>query len=210
MKQRHFIDLHKGCTFLYILFLIGIYSAFDNSTIWLYLGLHGTYGFLWIIKSIVFPDKSWEKQSGILYGLLILFGLSLYWIAPWLIVSGYFNDGNMVVVPNWLISLSVFLFGMGIFLHFTSDMQKYITLKLNPGKLITSGLFLKSRNMNYFGEFLIYTSFSILSMHWIPFICLLIFIVFIWIPNMKKKDKSLSRFSSFSEYKKKSNLFLPF
>jgi len=207
MKQKHFIDFHKGITFLYILGLIYFYSAFDNVAIWVYLGLHGTYGVLWVMKSMIFPDKSWEEDTGLIYGLVILIGLSLYWISPWIIVSGYFTNGQMLVIPNWLISVVIFSFGSGVFLHFSSDMQKYTTLKLNPGQLITDGLFQKSRNMNYVGEFLIYLSFSLLSMHWLPILILAVFISAVWVPNMIKKDSSLSRYEGFAEYKRKTRIF---
>ena len=207
MKQKHFIDFHKGITFLYILGLMYFYSAFDNVAIWVYLGLHGTYGVLWVMKSMIFPDKSWEEDTGLIYGLVILIGLSLYWISPWIIVSGYFTNGQMVVIPNWLISVVIFSFGSGVFLHFSSDMQKYTTLKLNPGQLITDGLFQKSRNMNYVGEFLIYLSFSLLSMHLLPILILAVFISAVWVPNMIKKDSSLSRYEGFAEYKRKTRIF---
>lgn len=207
MKQKHFIDFHKGITFLYILILINCYDAFNNITIWIYLGLHGTYGILWVMKSLIFPDKSWEQKTNLIYGLTILFGLSLYWVSPWIIVSGYFNAGQMVVVPNWLISIVIFLFGLGVFLHFSSDMQKYTALKLNPGNLISDGLFKKSRNINYLGELFIYLSFALLAMHWISILVLLIFILCVWIPNMIKKDKSLSKYVKFDEYKKNSRIF---
>ena len=210
MKHKHFIDFHKGITFLYILLLIIFYNAFDNTTIWIYLGLHGTYGVLWVLKSMIFPDKSWEKKASIAYGLLILFGLSLYWISPWIIVSGYFNQGTMVEAPIWIFAIAIFLFGLGVFLHFTSDMQKHVSLNINPGSLIKDGLFSKSRNMNYFGELLIYISFSILSLHWIPFLVLILFILLVWVPNMLKKDKSLSRYEDFSNYKNTSNMLWPF
>ena len=82
-------------------------------------------------------------------------------------------------------------------------------MKIAPGELIQSELFNKSRNINYFGELLIYTSFALLSMHWIPIIVLLLFIVIIWTPNMLKKDKSLSRYEDFEDYKKRSRLFWP-
>ena len=209
MKHKHFIDFHKGIPFLYILFLIGCYNAYQNVTIWVYLGLHGTYGILWILKSVAFPDKSWEQKSSLIYGLAILSGLSLYWISPWIIVSGYFNKGMMVEVPLWMISLAIALFGMGVFLHFSSDMQKHTSMKLRPGNLIVDGLFSKSRNINYFGELLIYISFSILSMHWVPFVVLFIFILFVWVPNIIKKDKSLSRYENFEDYKKRSSIFWP-
>ena len=208
MKQKHFIDFHKGITFLYILTLINCYHAFNNITIWIYLGLHGTYGILWVMKSLIFPDKSWEQKTNLIYGLMILFGLSLYWISPWIIVSGYFNGGQVVTTPNWLISIVIFLFGLGVFLHFSSDMQKHTALKLNPGNLISDGLFKKSRNINYVGELFIYLSFALLAMHWIPMLVLSIFILCVWIPNMIKKDKSLSKYPKFDDYKKNSRIFL--
>tara|TARA_Y100001968_G_scaffold74258_1_gene65692 strand:+ start:282 stop:914 length:633 start_codon:yes stop_codon:yes gene_type:complete len=210
MKQKHFIDFHKGITFIYILMLINFYSAFDNTTIWIYLGLHGTYGILWVLKSFIFPDKTWDQKTNFAYGLVILSGLSLYWISPWLIVSGYFNGGDMIVAPNWLISIVIFMFGLGVFLHFSSDMQKHTILKTNPGTLISDGLFKRSRNINYFGELFIYLSFALLAMHWIPILILAVFMIIVWVPNMLRKDKSLSRYKEFEDYKNKSGMFFPF
>jgi len=210
MKQKHFIDFHKGITFIYILMLINFYSAFDNTTIWIYLGLHGTYGILWVLKSFILPDKTWDQKTNFAYGLVILSGLSLYWISPWLIVSGYFNGGDMIVAPNWLISIVIFMFGLGVFLHFSSDMQKHTILKTNPGTLISDGLFKRSRNINYFGELFIYLSFALLAMHWIPILILAVFMIIVWVPNMLRKDKSLSRYKEFEDYKNKSGMFFPF
>tara|TARA_B100000700_G_scaffold121098_1_gene135959 strand:- start:2418 stop:2993 length:576 start_codon:yes stop_codon:yes gene_type:complete len=190
--------------------LINFYSAFDNTTIWIYLGLHGTYGILWVLKSFIFPDKTWDQKTNFAYGLVILSGLSLYWISPWLIVSGYFNEGDMIVAPNWLISIVIFMFGLGVFLHFSSDMQKHTILKTNPGTLISDGLFKRSRNINYFGELFIYLSFALLAMHWTPILILAVFMIIVWVPNMLRKDKSLSRYKEFEDYKNKSGMFFPF
>jgi protein-S-isoprenylcysteine O-methyltransferase Ste14 len=89
-------------------------------------------------------------------------------------------------------------------------MQKYIELKYNPGHLITDGLLSHVRNINYFGEFLIYLGFGLLAMHWLPVVVILLFIGIIWAPNMLKKEQSLSRFPEFPQYKRKSKLFIPF
>jgi steroid 5-alpha reductase family enzyme len=96
----------------------------------------------------------------------------------------------------------------GVFLHFTSDAQKYYTLKYKAG-LITEGFFAKCRNPNYLGEVLIYLGFSMLTQHWLPFVIQGLFIAMIFVPNMLKKDKSLSRYPEFEEYKQNSGLFFP-
>ena len=212
MKQKHFIDIHKGLNSLFILFLMYYFDSWNNLIAWIYLALHGTYGYLWILKSKIFPDKQWETKISIWYGLLIWTGLSLYWISPYIIITG-----NHIISFNLDLPLSpiyiffcISLFIFGVFLHFTTDMQKYISLKLNPGKLIHDGMFKKLRNANYLGELLIYLGFTLLATDGAPIIALFIFIIIIWIPNMIKKDKSLSKYSKFEDYKQKSSRFIPF
>ena len=204
MKQKHYIDSHKGATFIYILSLMYIYQNTFNINLYIYLALHGSYGILWILKSKLFPDKQWESKCSIWYGLLIWFGLSLYWIAPYLIIA------QNIQPPNWYIAMCISMYIFGVFFHFTSDMQKFIQLKYHPNNLITDVMFSRIRNINYLGELLIYLGFSLLAMHWAPIIALISFIIIIWIPNMIKKDKSLSKYENFEDYKKRTNIFFPF
>jgi protein-S-isoprenylcysteine O-methyltransferase Ste14 len=56
---------------------------------------------------------------------------------------------------------------------------------------------------------LIYLAFSILTQHWLPLLIQGLFIAMIFVPNMLKKDKSLSRYPEFAEYKENSGLFFP-
>ena len=210
MKYKFYIDTHKGATFFYILSLIYFFNAFDNILAMVYLAIHGSYGFFWVLKSRIFPDKTWEVKVPLYYGFVIWFGLSLYWIAPWIIVSGFFYDISMISNLNIIIASGIFLYAFGVFLHFTSDMQKFTRLKSKPGQLIDDGLFRRCRNTNYFGELLIYSSFALLSMHWIPWVVLLLFIILVWASNMLRKDKSLAKYDNFEDYKKGSKLFIPF
>ena len=212
LKQKYFIDTHKGITPLVIIFLIFYFGAWNNIEAVVYLALHGSYGILWVTKSYLFPDRQWEQNTPIWYGFGIWFFLSLYWISPYVISSGnhfipFYIDESINIV---FIGLCITLYIFGIFLHFTSDMQKYIFLKINPGHLITDHMFSRSRNTNYLGELCIYLGFTLLAKDYLPLIGLLTIIIFIWVPNMIKKDKSLSRYSEFSDYKKKSKCFFPF
>jgi steroid 5-alpha reductase family enzyme len=204
MKQKFFIDSHKGITFIVILTMMAVYNQWGNITVWVYLAMHGTYGVLWVLKSRIFPDKQWEQKCSIGYGLYIWGGLTLYWIAPWLITSQGIN------VPPWYLALALTIYIFGVFLHYTSDMQKNMELKYNPGRLITDGLMAYSRNINYFGEFLIYGSFALLAMSWIPFTVIALYFVVIWGPNIRRKEKSLSRYPEFADYKKRVKLFIPY
>ena len=204
MKQKHFIDTHKGATAPMVLILIWHFHQWENHTAWVYLALHGSYGIMWVLKSMIFPDKTWEAKCSIWYGLYIWGGLTLYWISPFIIMlTPVYNS------PMYL-GLMVAIFAMGVFLHYAADMQKHTYLKLKPGVLITDGLMTRCRNTNYFGELLIYLSFALLARHWIPILVLISFMIIIWLPNMWKKDKSLARYGEYAEYKKCSSFFIPF
>lgn len=204
MREKHFIDSHKGATALFVAGLITWQDAWDNPTALVYLALHGCYGLMWVIKSRTFPDRSWERRCSALRGLVIWLALSLYWLAPWIIVV------HDVRAPGWLLASCTALYALGVFLHFAADMHKHTRLAQSPGQLIDSGLWSRLRNPNYFGELLIYLSFALLAMHWLPLLILTLFVLGYWLPNMWRKDRSLARYEGFPAYRKRSWLFLPF
>ncbi len=206
LKHKYYIDSHKALTGPYVLALIAAYHQWDNLVAWIYLALHGTYGVLWLLKSIYFGDKNWERPVRFFgMGLITWLALSLYWVTPWLIVSGR----NHPIQP-WMIAVCVSMFGFGVFFHFASDMQKHMSLAYRRGTLLTEGLWSRSRNPNYFGELLIYLGFSLLAMHWLPLVALALFVVTTWVPNMRRKDRSLSRYPEFAEYKAHTKLIIPY
>ncbi len=201
MKLKYTINLHKGLTFLFVITLMNIYHNF-NIGAWVYLALHGTYGILWLLKDQIYPDKQWEEQIPIAVGIFGFFLLGLYWVAPFILIS----SGKVPSPP--LIAIAISLNIMGVFLHYSSDAQKYYTLKYKSG-LITEGFFARCRNTNYLGEIFIYLAFAMLAQHWLPFVILGFFAAIVFVPNMLKKDKSLSRYPEFAEYKENSGLIFP-
>jgi steroid 5-alpha reductase family enzyme len=204
MRLRHLIEIHKMSTLFVVLLMMAIYDQWDNPTAWVYLALHGSYGLLWGLKGKYFPDRQWDRPASISFMVISAISLCLYWVAPFLLTS------RNVHAPLWFIAVCIVVFQMGIFLHFTADMQKFTALRLNPEQLITEGLWSKTRNPNYFGELLIYLSLAMLSMHWISYLIVSIWVLFFWVPNMRKKDRSLSRYPEFNQYKKRSRIFIPF
>ena len=204
LRQRHFIDSHKCSTAFVVFLLMWRYDAFADVTAWVYLALHGTYGLLWTLKSRIFGDKQWDQPASIPYGLLIWATLTCYWVAPFLITSRH------TTAPGWYLALAISLYAFGVFFHFAADMQKHVSLALSPGRLFQGGLWARCRNPNYFGELLIYVGFGMLAMHFAPFVVLGLVVLGVWVPNMVRKDRSLSRYPGFAEWKASSALFIPY
>ena len=201
MKLNQVINLHKGLTLFVVSGLMIFYKNYSIAA-WVYLSLHGTYGILWLLKERIFPDPYFKEKLNFLTSITGFIFLGSYWIAPFILIS------SQKTVPFPIIASSISINIIGVFLHFASDSQKYFTLKIKK-ELIDDGFFKNIRNTNYLGEILIYLSFAILSMSYIPFAIFALFFFAVFLPRMLKKDKSLTKYSSFKEYKKNSGLFLP-
>ena len=201
MKLNQLINLHKGMTAFVVLGLMFFYKNFTIAPL-VYLALHGTYGLLWLLKEKIFPDPYFKEKINFLTSVTGFIFLGSYWVAPYILIS------SPKSVPDFLIAASISINIIGVFLHFASDTQKYFSLKFKKD-LIKEGFFKNVRNTNYLGEILIYLSFAILSMSFIPFAILAIFFFVVFIPRMIKKDNSLTKYAAFKDYKKKTGLILP-
>jgi protein-S-isoprenylcysteine O-methyltransferase Ste14 len=168
-----------------------------------YLALHGTYSLLWLLKQTYYPDSRFSQKVPLWVGLLFIFlPLGGYYLAPYLLISRH------VTWPPYFFAIVLFIYTVGIFFHYVSDAQKFFTLRERKG-LIEDGLFTSTRNPNYFGEILIYFSYALMSLHWIPFVVLSAWIFGFFVRNMLRKDKSLSRHADFAAYKSRTGLLFP-
>lgn len=202
MKISTYINLHKV---LVIPIVLGMMWFYDNWSVeaLIYLSIHGTYSLLWLVKHVIYPDRRFNEQQPIWIGLLFIFlPLASYYIAPYLLIS------REVQLSPYIIGLVLLIYTFGIFLHYVSDAQKYYILKNNKG-LIQDGLFRRTRNPNYLGEIMIYGSFAILSWHWLPFLILAGWFFGFFFRNMLAKDRSLSRYPEFKQYKARTGLLFP-
>jgi steroid 5-alpha reductase family enzyme len=178
--------------------------AYGNGSVgaWVYLALHGTYGVLWLLKERIFPDRQWQQAIGWPQAIVMFLLLGMYWLAPFLLIA------SGAVPPLPLLAGAIAINLLGVFLHFASDAQKHFVLKLQPG-LIEDGFFARCRNTNYLGEVLIYLSFAMVAMHWLPYAVLAVFGLAVFLPNMRKKDQSLARYPGFEAYRERSGLLWP-
>jgi len=195
------INLHKVLVSPIVLLLMWYYDNWSSAA-FLYLGLHGSYTVLWLLKQELYPDKRFEQVLPLWIGVLTPFlPLATYYAAPFLLIS------QQTVVPNWVFATAPAIFTLGIFLHYVGDAQKYYTLRLKKG-LIQEGLFMRTRNPNYLGEIMIYGAFALVSWHLLSLVPLAGW-TFYFVINMDRKDSSMARHKGFKEYKQKTGQLLP-
>lgn len=195
------IDLHKGLTAPVVLALMAATGTWTPAA-WLYLALHGTYGGMWILKSWTFPDPAWEEPIPAWKAVGYWLALGLYWVTPVLVVT------RRVEPAGWIVCLATTAVVFGTFLHFGSDAQKYFVLKARRG-LITDGFFARTRNPNYLGEMLIYGGFAAVAVHWLPWLICAAWWGAVFLPNIRKKERSMARYPEWAAYVARTGLLLP-
>jgi len=195
------INTHKILVIPIVLALMWYFHNW-SAPAFLYLGLHGTYSLLWLIKHAVFPDKRFAQSMPLWIGVFTPFlPLMAYMLGGYLLISNY------TLLPDWVFAAGPFLVILGVFLHYVSDAQKFFKMQLRKG-LIVDGLFSRTRNPNYLGEVLIYAGFAIVSWHWQGAVVLAAWFLY-YLRNMRQKDKSLSRYPKFAAYKQRTGILLP-
>jgi protein-S-isoprenylcysteine O-methyltransferase Ste14 len=211
-KLSWVINLQKAGTFPMLAVLMWYYAdgtpAATSAAAWTYLALHGSYGLVWLLKDLAFPDPNWQRRATIAGGLYTWVGLLLYWSFGWLIISGTVRPHYPLPQAQWF-ALCVALCILGCTIMIAADAQKYFTLRLQKG-LITDGVHRYVRHPNYLGEMMVYGSLALMVWHWWPWVVL----AFIWgtlfSTNMFMKEASLARYAGWADYKRRSWWLVPY
>ena len=182
--------------------------AATSTAAWIYLALHGTYGLVWMVKDMAFPDPGWQERATVLGGLnAFFFVLAPYWAFGWLLISGT-TLADYPLPGNIWFALCITLCILGCVIMIAADAQKYFTLRIQKG-LITDGVHRYIRHPNYLGEMMIYASFALLVWHWIPVVILAYVWLGIFYPNILCKEASMSRYSEWKAYTQRSWKLIP-
>jgi protein-S-isoprenylcysteine O-methyltransferase Ste14 len=201
------INVQKAGTFVFLGLLMGYYRN-TTTAAWIYLALHGSYGLVWILKDLAFPDPAWQTRITIPAGIAAFAGvLGWYWLFGWLLISGTVQPDYPLPDPAWY-CLCISLCVLGSAIMIAADAQKYFTLRIRRG-LITDGMFRYVRHPNYLGEIMIYGSFALMVWHWLPALVLAWVWLGVFAVNMTLKEASLSRYPEWAAYRKRSWWLLP-
>lgn len=203
LKIAWIINFQKFGTAFFVLALMGACQNWSTPA-FVYLGLHGAYGFCWVLKDVAFPDPAWQTRVTF-GGAFMTFATVLgpYWLAPFLLVSGVARTPTSAIL-----GVCIGVHTLGVALMLSADAQKYFTLRVKRG-LITTGMFKHTRNPNYLGEMMIYGSYALLVGHWLPWAVLAWVWSALFLVNMLMKDASMSRYPEWAAYKARTGLLLP-
>lgn len=201
------INFQKAGTFPFLGLLIAWYHN-TSTAAWIYLAMHGSYGLVWIVKDLAFPDPNWQHRITIGGGINAFLGvLGWYWVFGWLLISGVSQPAYPLPDYAWF-CLCLSLCILGCVIMIAADAQKFFTLRVRRG-LITDGMHRYIRHPNYLGEMMIYGSFALMVWHWLPVVVL----AWVWgglfAVNMTLKEASLSRYPEWAQYKQRSWWLLP-
>lgn len=207
IKLAWVINFQKAGTLPFLLTLQAVYHNTDPA-VWVYIALHGSYGLVWLIKDLAFPDPAWQKKVG-LPGVVFAFVgvLGWYWVFGWLLISSPTPAVYPLPDAVWF-SVCISLCIIGCVIMIAADAQKYFMLRERRG-LITDGMFRRIRHPNYLGEIMIYGSFALMVNHWLPWLVLAWVWCGVFAVNMMVKEASLSRYDGWNQYRARTGWLLP-
>jgi protein-S-isoprenylcysteine O-methyltransferase Ste14 len=211
LKFAWLVDAQKALTLPVLALCMFFYSdktpQATSTAAYVYLGLHGAYGLVWLLKAVTFPDPNWQVFITLPSTVVVMVCLGLYWGIGWLLISGTSQPAYPLPEPVWF-TLCIVICTLGVAIMLAADAQKFFTLKVKRG-LITDGMFRYIRHPNYLGEMLIYLALALMAWHWFPVLLL----AFVWgelfAVNMVMKEASMSRYPEWHAYKQRTYWLLP-
>ncbi len=202
LKLATAINVHKLITFFVILGMMWATNNYSTGA-WVYLCLHGVYGWCWLIKDAVGRDAAFDRPITFGAVFCLYAGYAVWiWMLPWLFLSRHIEPTALTLV------LCIILHTLGVVIMVAADLQKTFTLRLRKG-LIDNGMFAYTRNPNFLGEIMIYATYAILAASLFGWIFVLLQWFVLFLPRMLMKDASISRHPGWAAYRARSGLLLP-
>ena len=196
------VNIQKGGT-IFIMYLLMLYFDNFSTGAYTYLSLHGSYGIIWVIKDIIFPDKSMHVKTCLIPAGALISLLFLYWGIGFEMMYGL----GIQEPSNMRIFLCFIIYSFGLVFMLCADLQKCLILKYK--KILVNNYFLAwNRNTNFLGEIMIYFSFAFI----VGRIECYLLLIFVWITffagRIYLKEKSLQKKKGYDLYVQNSYLIL--
>ena len=122
------VNLQKSLTIIIMYLLMRYFNNYSKGA-YIYLSLHGSYGLIWLLKDMTFPDKSMHVKTCFLPACALITLLLLYWCIGFEMMYGL----GIQEPSNGRIFSCFFIYSFGLIFMLCTDLQKYLILKYKYG-----------------------------------------------------------------------------
>jgi steroid 5-alpha reductase family enzyme len=162
----------------------------------------------------------WRKKSGERFWVVSLFKVFLLQAIFLWVIALVLQVGQLSPTPNrfvWLDGLGVFIWVIGFFFEAVSDWQlaRFKAEPANKGRVMDRGLWRYTRHPNYFGEFLIWWGFFLITLStpnswWTVISPLIISAVLLKMTGIPLTENTIVKTRpGYKEYIKRTSAFVP-
>lgn len=199
------INIAKGVTILCLIALAISYGINDVRQV-LYLCLHISYCSWWLHEQWLFPSRRQQiftSKIGLPAVVVAILFVGVFYALP-----GYFAFINPNPISYTAIAIALPLYIFGSLINTAADVQK-MTAKEMGATLVNTGIWSSVRHVNYLGDLMRYSSFSVVSGS--PWAFLLPAIIFLlYVQRIVQKENSMSaKYPDFAAYQQQSTRLFP-
>jgi steroid 5-alpha reductase family enzyme len=163
---------------------------------------------------------NWREKSGDRFWLVSLFKVFILQALFLWVISVAVQIGQMAAKPDtltWLDALGIFVWATGFMFESAGDWQlaRFKSDPANKGRVMNRGLWAYTRHPNYFGEFLVWWGFFLITLStpnswWTIISPIIVTAVLLKMTGIPLTEKGLiERRPGYSEYIKRTSAFVP-
>ena len=205
VSQLTAINVAKVVTILCLIVLALIYGIHELRQV-IYLCLHISYCLWWLLEQWLFPQRRHQiftDQVGMSTFLIILLFVGVFYASPG---YGAFVNPNPIAYSTVAVALPLYIFGS--LLNTGADVQK-MTAKSMGSSLVKDGIWRSVRHVNYLGDLMRYTSFSVIAGSLWAFLLPGV-ITLLYVPRIIQKEQEMvAKYPDFAAYQQSSTRLLP-
>jgi len=205
LTQLTAINLAKSLT-IFCLFGFALFFGIHDQRQIIYLCLHVSYCLWWLLEQVLFPQRRrqiFTEKVGIPLIVVVLLFVGVFYTLP-----GYFAFTNPNPIGYVPICIALPLYFFGSLINTGADIQKMTAKNMGEG-LVDDGIWRSLRYVNYLGDLMRYTSFSVIAGSVWAYILPCI-IALIYLQRINQKEQAmLTKYSEFEAYQQRSSRLIP-
>ena len=205
VTQLTAINVAKTVTIFCLIALAVVYGVNDYRQV-IYLCLHISYCLWWTLEQWLFPQRSQQlftEKVNIPTFIVVLLFVGVFYCLP-----GYFAFTNPNPVGYLTVAIALVLYIFGSLINTGADVQKMTAKSMGAG-LVKDGIWRSLRHINYLGDLMRYSSFSVIAGSIWAFILPGV-IGLLYFQRIGKKEASMSaKYADFAEYQQESSRLIP-